>query len=76
MKITMAKIITLFILGILNCLLFIVSVTVLILLQFHPPVNGSLRPSIWMCICVVITMVGMLATIHSMEKLNKSGNTK
>jgi hypothetical protein len=70
-KMEMAKIITLFILGILNAFLFIVSVAVLILLQFHQPVGGSLRPSIWMCVCILLTIVGMYLTLRGLNKLNK-----
>ena len=71
MKKEMSKIITLFILGILNAFLFIVSVAVFILLQFHQPVGGSLRPSIWMCVCIVLTINGGFITIHELNKLNK-----
>ena len=71
MKKEMSKIITLFILGILNAFLFIVSVAVFILLQFHQPVGGSLRPSIWMCVCILLTIVGMYLTLRGLNKLNK-----
>jgi len=64
----LAKLITFSILGILCCLEFIVSVIALILWQFNPPINGSLSISIWMCICIIITMAGMYFALREIIK--------
>jgi hypothetical protein len=58
----MTKLITLFVLGLLDCLAFLTSVAVLILLlillllHFLQPVGGSLTPSTWVWVCIVLTM--------------------
>ena len=69
----MTKIITLFILGILDCVAFIISVATLILLQFHPPISGSLRPSIWMCVVIILTIITAFFISKAMDKPDNGG---
>ena len=69
----MTKIITLFILGILDCIAFIVSVATLILLQFYPPIGGSLRPSIWMCVVIILTIITAFFISKAMDKPDNGG---
>ena len=69
-KLPTRKMVILSILGILNMILFVISFVVFLLLQFHPPIGGSLKPSIWMFVCMAITMTGSLVAQHLIKKEN------